>query len=128
MSNTTNTNWEYAQVKYQIQDRGDDPTRSGQKMIWGQFLAVVDGDSPRITARSERFPFANMTGAPSMSPDKSNVGHTNMFNIFKQSLLDDGWELLKESSNSWWEIRLRRPINDAEKQSLFERVMTAVGK
>jgi hypothetical protein len=113
--------WEYCQIEAQVIDDGRDPGRGGHKKMWVQFRAVVGGGDGRfIAARSEKMPMPNMLGAGAYAPQKSNLGHTNMHQIFLQSLQDDGWELLQQGGSEWWQQRLRRPA--VAKQSLSQKI------
>ena len=101
--------WEYCQIDVQVQDDARDRTWADNKMMWFQFVARTTSQTEmRIIGRSTRVPVPNMTGALAYAPQKNNIAHQNILDIFLQSLQQDGWELLPNSGHQWWQKNLRR--------------------
>ncbi|MEM7112386.1 MAG: hypothetical protein AAF614_08135 [Chloroflexota bacterium] len=111
-SNGTETmGWEYCQIDLLVQDDARDRTWSDNKLMWFQFVArVTRHKEQRIIGRSTRVPVPNMTGALAYAPQQNNIAHQNIFDIFLQSLQQDGWELLPHSGHQWWQKNLRRTL------------------
>ena len=104
-------NWDYCQINYQVIDDGRDPGHTaGHKLMWFEFQAKADGPNGRYTAgKTHKIPLANMMGATIYAPQKNNVGHINIHQIFIKKLEGEGWELLRDKGSNWWEKKLRRP-------------------
>lgn len=123
--NTNQQVWESCTIESQVLDDGREPGQGGQKLMWLQFRARLDGRK-KIISRSEKIPLENMVGANSYGAQKSNVGHQNTLNNFLQKLQADGWELQPLAGADWWQRRLRRVKTEDSSKSLLKKIRESI--
>jgi len=102
--------YDYCKIIYQMRYKGEDPSYAGNRLVWLVFQAIVSGNKKDfLIHESTEIPLPTNVIASSLEPQKNNPGHTNVHQILLYQLRKEGWELLPNTGEVWWQRRLRRP-------------------
>ena len=92
--------WEYCQIEWDEEDGW------GSKPFW--FWAKAVGPDGVYSAGE---PFKRKPSFIEMlPPESSNPKVQEMHEQLVEKLIKDGWEIVPERGNAWWQLRLRRTI------------------